>query len=272
MKNILAKVKFRYIDSSKFDVDWHSTLHSHAFTELFYVVKGKGQFLFGEQDTIEVKEDDMIIINTNTLHTEISDREDPLEYIVVGIEGIEFLSDNQNIGFSIHNYEQYKHEILFYLKSIVDEVSKKEMFNELIVDYLLNILIMNVIRRTVTELKVQEGDPNINKDCVFIENYINIHFRENITLDKLSSLTFLNKYYLSHEFKKYSGLSPIDYLLTKRLKEAKKLLATTDLSITQIANIVGFGTASYFSQYFKKTEGISPSLYRTENKTTQNDA
>lgn len=267
MKNILSKVKFRYVDSSKFDVDWHSTLHSHAFTELFYVVKGKGEFQFGEQDYIPVKEDDMIIINANTLHTEFSDREDPLEYIVLGIEGIEFLNDDDDLGYSIHNYEEFKHEILFYIRAIVNEVVAKEMFNTLIVEYLLKILIMNVIRRTVTELRVYEGDPNINKDCVFIENYLNIHFRENITLDKLSELTFLNKYYLSHEFKKYSGVSPIEYLLTKRLKEARKLLSTTDLSISQISNIVGFGTSSYFSQYFKKEIGVSPSQYRQKNKT-----
>lgn len=270
MKNILSKVKFRYVDSSKFDVDWHSTLHSHAFTELFYVVKGKGRFQFGESEFVSVKEDNMIIINANTLHTEFSDKKDPLEYIVLGIEGIEFLSDENNLGYSIHNYFEFKHEILFYIKSIVNEIEQKEMFNELIVEYLVKILIMNVIRRTVTKLKVYEGDPNINKDCVFIENYLNIHFRENITLDKLSELTFLNKYYLSHEFKKYSGMSPIEYLLTKRLTEARKLLATTDLSISQISSIVGFGTSSYFSQYFKKSVGISPSEYRTENKTTQN--
>ena len=261
MIEILSKAKFRYIDSSKYDTDWHSTLHSHAFTELFYVEKGKGKFKFGENEYLEVNEDDMVIINSNIMHTEISDPDYPLEYTVIGIEGLEFLTDEKQ-GYSIHNYYHHKTEILFYMRSIFEEVRKKDMFNEQMINHLLQILIMNIIRRTESELSISKEDPNINKDCVFIENYISNHYKENITLDKLSDLTFLNKYYLSHEFKKYSGKSPIDFLLTKRLNEAKKLLSTTDLSIAQISNIVGFGNSSYFSQYFKKTLGQSPSEYR----------
>ncbi len=266
MKQILSKVKFRYIDSSKFDADWHSTLHAHAFTELFYVVKGKGAFEFGDGSFVEVKEDDMIIINPNVTHTERSDKDDLLEYIVLGIEGIEFISENETVEYSLHNYLDFKHDILFYLRAIVDEVGNSEMFNELIVDYLLKILMMNVIRRTVTELRLYEGDPNVNKDCLFVKNYINTHYRENITLDRLADLTFLNKYYLSHEFKKYTGQSPIEYLLNKRLEQSKKLLATTDISISQVSSIVGFSNSSYFSQYFKKNVGVSPSNYRDKHK------
>lgn len=266
MKQVLSKVKFRYVESSKYDVDWHSTLHTHSFTELFYVVKGKGSFKFGDGSSAPVQEDDLIIINPNTTHTEKSDANDLLEYIVLGIEGIEFSSDGEMTSYSIHNYLDYKHEILFYLRAIVEEMAQKGKFNELIVDHLVMILIMNVIRRTESSLRLFEGDPKINKDCLFIENYINTHYRENITLDLLAELTFLNKYYISHEFKKYSGQSPIDYVLNKRLIESKKLLSSTDISITQVSAIVGFSNSSYFSQYFKKNIGLSPSEYRNKQK------
>ena len=128
----------------------------------------------------------------------------------------------------------------------------------------MNVLVLNVLRRTSVDLIVSEVDSDINKDCIFIENYLNVHFRENITLDDLAELTFLNKYYLSHIFKEHSGMSPIDYVLHKRIEEAKKLLTNTDLNISQISSILGFGTASYFSQYFKKETKMSPSAYRHE--------
>ena len=268
MNHLLNKAKLRYIDSSKYDAGWHSTLHSHAFTELFYVVRGEGRFHFSENVFVEVAQDDLVIINPNILHTEISDKDNPLEYIVLGIDGLEFFIQNANIGYSIHNYSEHKHEVLFYIKSILAEMMHNESFYETIIDNLVNLLIMNVLRRTILELRVYEGDKDSNKDCIFIENYINTHFKEPITLDLLADLTFMNKFYLAHEFKKYSGYSPIDFLLNKRLSEAKKLLSTTDLSISQIANIVGFGTASYFSQYFKKNEGASPSTYRATHKST----
>lgn len=266
MINLLSKAKFRYIYSSRYDADWHSTLHSHAFTELFYVVRGYGKFRFGENTYIDVKQDDMIIINPNIMHTEISDKNDFLEYIVVGVDGIEFIIPEENLGYSVHNYLNYKHEILLYLKSILQETENIEMFNQIMIDHLLNILIMNVIRRTIFDLRVHEGNRDVNKDCVFIENYINVHFKEHITLDILAELTFMNKYYLSHEFKKHTGSSPIDYLINKRLKEAKKLLGSTDLSITQISGIIGFGSSSYFSQYFKKATNMSPREFRLQAK------
>lgn len=268
MINLLSKAKFRYIQSSRYDADWHMTLHSHAFTELFYVVKGHGKFQFGENTFVDVKQDDLVIINPNIMHTEISDQNDFLEYIVLGVDGIEFIIEEENSGFSIHNYNDYKHEILFYLKSILGETNQKEMFNQLMIDHLMNILIMNVIRRTVFDLKVHENDQAVNKDCVFVENYINVHFKEPITLDALAEMTFMNKYYLSHEFKKHTGYSPIDFLLNKRIKEAKKLLSTTDLSITNIAEIVGFSSSSYFSQYFKKATSLSPREYRQTQQDT----
>ena len=106
-----------YIESSRFDNHWHSTLHSHPFTEFFYVLRGKGKFQFYDGSTIDVVPDDLLIINPNIVHTEISDSEDHLEYIVLGLEGAAFkLQDTNNHDYSIHNYYEYKHEILFYLR------------------------------------------------------------------------------------------------------------------------------------------------------------
>ncbi|MEG0737103.1 AraC family transcriptional regulator [Erysipelothrix sp. HDW6C] len=261
VKNI-TKSKFLYISTSHYDVDWHSTLHSHPFTELFYVIRGQGSFQFRDQTTVPVKADDMAIINPNVLHTEISDPDNPLEYIVVGIDGVAFSIDEHDTGFSIHNYYKHKHDILFYLKSILVEKEDCDSYSEMIIDHLLKTLLINVIRRTSVSLNISDEDTSLNHDCIFIENYINIHYREKITLDLLASLTFMNKYYLSHMFKEHSGYAPIDFLLNKRIHEAEKLLANTDLSISQISGIVGFGSSSYFSQYFRKVHNMSASEYR----------
>ena len=104
-----------------------------------------------------------------------------------------------------------------------------------------------------------------NKDCVFIEKYIDAHFKEDLTLDTLSELTFLNKYHIVHAFKQYKGISPINYMIQKRLDEAKLLLSTTNLQISEIAYIVGFTSQSYFAQAFKKATNMSPLQYRKDN-------
>ena len=84
-----VEAKLLYVTSAKYENDWHSTPHTHYFTEFFYVLRGEGRFLV-EDTTFPVKENDMVIINPNIPHTEMSLSDRPLEYIVLGIDGLFF--------------------------------------------------------------------------------------------------------------------------------------------------------------------------------------
>ena len=84
-----VEAKLLYVTSAKYENDWHSTLHTHYFTEFFYVLHGEGRF-WVEDTTFPVRENDMVIINPNVPHTELSLADRPLEYIVLGIDGVFF--------------------------------------------------------------------------------------------------------------------------------------------------------------------------------------
>lgn len=99
-----------------------------------------------------------------------------------------------------------------------------------------------------------------------IKYYIDLHFLEEISLDRLSSELHLNKYYILHIFKRYTGTSPIKYINTKRLQEAQYMLISTDLNITDIAFRCGFNSSNYFQTYFKNEIGITPVQYRKKWK------
>ena len=94
-----------------------------------------------------------------------------------------------------------------------------------------------------------------------IQEYIDAHCHEDITLDMLSQRFSINKYYLQKIFKQHIGLSPNEYLTRSRLAIAKQLLRTTGDSMMQIAEKVGY-TASYFDKVFRKYEGVTPRAYR----------
>lgn len=261
----LEKMNFHllYISKSLYEKDWHSTPHAHHCTELFYVLRGKGSFLANE-DTFDIKEDDLIIVNPNVMHTEMSKNTEPLEYIVVGIEGLQFTTmtkQGEMDDYSIHNYYDYKHEILFYLKTILQEMEQEDEYHELVCQNLLEVLILNMVRRTKANMIVAPSQ-KITKECRFVEQYINNHYTENITLELLSEKSYMNKYYLVHAFKQYKGISPINYLINKRIASAKELLDTTNYSIAQISEVCGFSSQSYFSQVFKKATNMSPNEYR----------
>ena len=98
-----------------------------------------------------------------------------------------------------------------------------------------------------------------------IMNYINHHFTESITVDKIAAELYLNKNYIAHVFKEETGYSLISYAILLRANRAKVLLTKTDRSITQIATECGYDDFTYFSRQFKKTVGVSPSEYRRKN-------
>ena len=105
-----------------------------------------------------------------------------------------------------------------------------------------------------------------NRQCAAVKRYIDLHFKEALTLDQLAEEAHMNKFYLSHSFKREYGVSPINYMISRRIEESKYLLAETDLSMSQIAQLLGFSSLSYFSQVFRKTQELSPMEYRQNAK------
>ena len=79
-------------------------------------------------------------------------------------------------------------------------------------------------------------------------------------------MVHISKYHLSHTFQKEFHTSPISYLIARRIQESRFLLRETDHTLSQIAEILGFSSLSYFSQSFRRAEGMSPLEYRRMNR------
>ncbi|WP_270341125.1 MULTISPECIES: AraC family transcriptional regulator [Bacillus] len=261
-------VKLLYITKSKYDKDWHSTIHAHHFTELLYITKGKGTFIFYKEE-IPVQEHNLIIINPNIEHTEKSDTNHPLEYIALGIQGLSFSSIENPSPVTIHNYSQDQKNFLFYLQQLVEEVESHQEDYDLIIQNILEILLLKMMRKKSFNVE-KTSTQKINKDIEFIKNYIKQHFHENISLDTLAQISHINKYYLSHSFRKFVGVSPIEYLIQTRIRESKILLETTNYSISNISTITGFSSQSFFAQSFKRETNLSPSQYRNAINSSKN--
>jgi len=250
-----------YVSKAKYDEDWHSTMHMHPFTELFYVTHGKGIFKI-EDKSFEVKKDDLLIVNSNVIHTESSNGKNPLEYIVLGVEGL-FIDDK--LPFTIYNFNDKKEEILYFLEKIIIEIESQNNFYIKICQNCLEILIFNIMRLSSHNM-VLDKNKNVTKECSYIKNYIDTHYASNLTLDSLASIAYMNKYYMTRIFKENIGETPINYLINKRISVSKILLETTEYSLSEIFRIVGFSSQSYFNQIFKKRVNVTPRQYRNKNK------
>jgi AraC-like DNA-binding protein len=93
-------------------------------------------------------------------------------------------------------------------------------------------------------------------------DFINANYSNQITLDQLAGQAGVSRFYFSRMFKISTGLTFKNYLNTKRLNAAKRLLERPDVNVSQACFSVGFNDASYFSRLFKRHEGICPSTYK----------
>ena len=262
---VRGNVKLLNVSSCKYDGDWHSVPHSHAYTELFFITGGKGKFLIQDQ-VYPVDVNDIIIINPNVPHTEASINAQPLEYIVLGISGVELSSHAiSNEQFCILDYFQSK-ELSTCIRNILREMEQRNTGYEDVCQAYMEILIIRLMRAIAMSTQPEPRTDSGCRQCTVVKRYIDQHFKESLTLDQLSEAVHMNKYYLSHAFKREYGISPINYLISCRIEESKNLLAETDLSISQIALILGFSSSSYFSQVFHKAHGTSPMDFRQNSK------
>lgn len=261
-QNASSSAQLLYITTAKYGGDWLSVPHTHSCTEMFYVVGGKGNFLIGNE-TFPVNEGDLVVVNPLVEHTETSFHAQPLEYIVLGIDGLELsFGDVEDRPFYITHFHHNSAQIQGYLQDMLQEIGGKVPGYESICQDLLDILIIRLMRSSNYAAYMVPTAEHSNKDAATVRRYINNHFKEPITLDMLANLVHISKYHMAHNFTKAYGISPINYLLNLRLQESCILLESTNFSMSHIAQTVGFSSSCYFSQIFKKAMGISPSEYR----------
>lgn len=98
-----------------------------------------------------------------------------------------------------------------------------------------------------------------------IEEYVELNYRQPITLKSLSKLYFINEKYLGRVLKREWGMSFHQYLNSIRLRKAVKLLKTENMTILDTALECGFANVTYFNRLFHKTFGKTPSEYRQDN-------
>lgn len=93
------------------------------------------------------------------------------------------------------------------------------------------------------------------------KRYIDTHYSKEIKLDLLAHLRFTSKYHLIRVFKKYYGVTPRQYLINKRIEEAKKSLEA-GRTVSDTCYDIGFESLNTFSNLFKAKTGKSPSTYK----------
>lgn len=104
---------------------------------------------------------------------------------------------------------------------------------------------------------------HVSKRIETVKRYIDVHYSSpDLTVSDLSIKFDVSISYLSRTFKQVTGENLTDYIHTVRIQNAQRLLATTDMPISQVAAEVGYTSSNAFIRFYRSMEGVPPGAYR----------
>lgn len=120
------------------------------------------------------------------------------------------------------------------------------------------------VKRSYTSTSLKHSHQQYHEDetVVGIQDWMHNHYHTPLSLEQLSSRFEISVRSLNRRFKQATGKSPMQYLQQIRLDNARELLRTSNLSVSEVAYSTGFGDCSYFSAQFRKAVSLSPTAYR----------
>ena len=169
----------------------------------------------------------------------------------------------------LDNYEMPRDENVFYTgnspdytwlyRQIIQELQLcRPNYEELIAIMLRHIFIM--INRYIKEGRKTGSD--IQNEIERATHYFNENYNKPLNIDEYAESRYMSTCWFIRSFKQILKVTPMQYILSLRMVNAKNLLETTEYNISEIAESVGYDNALYFSRLFHKHTGVSPSEYR----------
>jgi YesN/AraC family two-component response regulator len=187
-----------------------------------------------------------------------------------GMNGIdaskEIIKHNKNVKIILLTaYDEFSFAQQAIKIGIKDYILKPASPNDIVTS--LNKQIKSV---TVTSI-INDNISSLNsKEIEIIVSYIKNNINKDLSLEKMSKVVNMNKFYLSKLFKKEIGINYNTYVTDQKINKAKELLANTNVPILNIALDLGYKNSNYFSRVFKKNEGINPTEFRKQQQLSYN--
>ncbi len=265
--------KFFHINDKR-AMDFDS--HFHDFHKLIICLAGSVTYII-EGKTYQLKPWDILLVPMNKIHHSKTDSINAYERIVLFVDTyfLENSADSADLSECFKLAERgerhlfraegdMRREIAHALTGIESSLHSRDFGSQFLAKtYFFRLMIF--INRLVLDEKSIGSALVLDKKLDEIIAYINSHFCEDITIDRLSKKFFISKSYLMHRFKSVTGGSVHSYIIQKRLAAALSMLRD-GVPVSVAAAECGFGDYTCFYRSFRKAYGFSPGEAQTRNQ------
>jgi AraC-like DNA-binding protein len=185
-------------------------------------------------------------------------------------ETLQFLNERYpkdgNDQFWHLNYQNYffynNVELTTTINKLIKECTSTSITKDALADLTLQELLIRIIQ-TQTAKAINDGlftDPN--NPITHVVQFIRLNLKENISMKHLSEKACMSTASFYRLFKRELGMSPIEFVISEKIRCAKQLLKNPTIQINEVCYLCGFEDSNYFIRLFKKYEGITPKQYQ----------
>ena len=235
--------------------------------QLIYVAAGKGYFYFNNEDEAEVVTPGHMVLfrpkEVQKYEYYCADQTEVFWVHFTGSDVKKLLAESDIPSFGHVFYAGQLPEYRQIFSKIIEELQVcKNHYSEML-NLLLRQLFILLGRQFIDHKKINRYAQN---EIDIALKYFNEHYNHDISIEEYAESRHMSTCWFIRNFKLYTEVTPMQYILAARIANAQNLLDKTALNITEISNIVGYENPLYFSRLFKKQTGMSPSEYRKADK------
>ncbi|MDE7332551.1 MAG: AraC family transcriptional regulator [Lachnospiraceae bacterium] len=229
--------------------------------QLLYIAAGKAHFFLDGKDVL-VTAGHMVLYQPREVQRYVYYGVDQTEVFWVHFTGSDVKRILRSYGINLEEHVFYCGKSPEYQKLFQEMIQEMQLCRPHY-EYLLAILLYQLFIQISRRFK--GGDKlagYVQDEMEEAIRYFTEHYNTPIVIDQYAASMHRSTTWLIRSFKQYTGMTPMQFIISIRLASAQRLLSTTDCNVTEVASIVGYDNPLYFSRLFKKQTGMSPSAYR----------
>ncbi len=259
-------------------------MHYQDYLQLGLCIEGEGKFLFTDK-VYDVAKGDIFLVDNFEKHEAVSDPPQTTRYLFIifypeliappgsRLFDFEYLSPFWNNSVSFCNKISADTEIAATIAEIMLDCKKIWDKKEGQYKHLIDANLRKMLALLMQYYKTTGAGNSSQKLNYYIKmqpalDYITAHFSEAISLREVSAIVNMSQSRFRHLFKEVTRIGFKEYIIGRRLNEAKRLLLTTDMNISDVMYQVGFSNIYQFYQAFQKQISMTPAEFREHFKKT----
>lgn len=231
---------------------------------IHYILNGKGQLNI-DDFSFSLSAGDIFILPKNLVTFYQADKEDPWDYIWVGLSGIR-IENYLKRSSLLEDFTICETGDSQFVQSFIELSKLSNLTDDKNIELLMDSKVYEMLYHLIKEFPSRQLELPSQHQLYFNQaiKYIYNHSSQPITVKDIYQHMNLSRSYLHHIFTTMANMSPQEFLMNFRMKRAGDLLIKSPNTITTIAISVGYRDSLTFSKAFKKFYSVSPTIFREE--------